>query len=1293
MYKQPKVLQGRNKLLDNLDLEIIYYLQFILMKKVKQLLFSSLLCVWGFSGFAQMTTVIDNGVAGSDTHEAGPIYRSSSSSTYYASRYAYLYTQAELASFGILPGHIITSLGWKKSNTTFSNAPAKFRVYLDYTASTDYGASSQPWATLNATAVLSYENLAFLVPATNDPNFMEVTLDVPFVYMGGSISVQTEWDMTGASSPASSGAFSWMTNTIADRSYGICNSSYSGTYMDVLSSTYNSIGYLTDLRPIMKVGYILGTPCNGTPTPGTIQVNASAVCAGESVSLSTSGVSFEMGFAYQWQSSTDGITWANIANATSASANVQVSQNMNFRRRIVCTNSNDTSYTSSVFVSIKPFTDCYCASNATSASYSDITSITYAGITTPTTAACSAYTNNTNIVFNAAINVPSSFSIIADNCSGTSNYSTVNKVYIDLNQNGSFSDPGEMVFAMVSPTSGVAIQGDITIPVGALTGLTGMRVVSEHGSSLSTGTPCGTYTYGETEDYLIQIAPQPANEIKLVSIDSPSFSACTFSNNILTTVKNNGSDTLKNFDFLINLGGLNYPAIAWTGAIAPGATQQVQVPSMFAFNNGDTLSVTVANPNFTPDITSDNNIGFRTYLSLSGNYKVGYGQTNLSIKEFADIETAVQMIYQIGVCDTVYLNIKDGVYSTTPYQLVGNYHNYNSNNLVVFQSESKNAQNVTLEYANTSSINYLVQLNNTRGWSFNHITFKPLGTSYRIAFELSNATSNIYIDSCRFIGSTSTTGAGSYSGSTSAIRSTSSAGETDIYIRDNYFSHFSTAVYMYGSSSSYDKNIFVTNNKMENIFNCPVYLHYVDNFQFEGNSVKMAKQTGYGSSTNYLAYINYSTQFNINRNTFETDTTNSGIYVYYSNSGTNTNKITNNFYYNGSNLHGAFVRVSSSSNGLEIVNNSISTKTNNTTYGVIDIDGGLNIKVLNNNISAVGTQEIFNFSSLSPLSKVNNNNLYKPSGIYVKVGPTNYNSLADWNAASAFDSSSISVNPLFNGADLHTCVSDLKDAGSNYAIGLDIDGDVRTGKPDIGADEFFGITSNFIDQDSIIKCASITVDIHSLVSNTLTYSWAPNGETSSSIVVNTPGTYILNVQSSCGAMADTIVVENIPALTPIFSLAGSYGLAAIIQNTTQNALSYSWNFGDGATSTDKNPTHVYAATGSYPVMLTVVGECETVTSTQIFNAVALSTESLDNGKISLYPNPSQSFLNIQFDNINLGESNIRIIDMSGKIVMSEQYVLNNGSIITLDIAGLTPGIYQVAVISEVGVKQMKFVKQ
>lgn len=42
-------------------------------------------------------------------------------------------------------------------------------------------------------------------------------------------------------------------------------------------------------------------------------------------------------------------------------------------------------------------------------------------------------------------------------------------------------------------------------------------------------------------------------------------------------------------------------------------------------------------------------------------------------------------------------------------------------------------------------------------------------------------------------------------------------------------------------------------------------------------------------------------------------------------------------------------------------------------------------------------------------------------------------------------------------------------------------------------------------------------------------------------------------------------------------------------NLSSNAISYHWDFGDGTNSTEKNPSHIYTAPGSYLVVLTVIG--------------------------------------------------------------------------------------------------------
>ena len=81
------------------------------------------------------------------------------------------------------------------------------------------------------------------------------------------------------------------------------------------------------------------------------------------------------------------------------------------------------------------------------------------------------------------------------------------------------------------------------------------------------------------------------------------------------------------------------------------------------------------------------------------------------------------------------------------------------------------------------------------------------------------------------------------------------------------------------------------------------------------------------------------------------------------------------------------------------------------------------------------------------------------------------------------------------------------------------------------------------------------------------------------------------------------IPTNNPA--PGFSFTNA-GLVVTFTNTSQYCDSYSWDFGDGATSTDENPVHTYATDGFYNVVLS--GTNENGTSTFV-DALFLSVNS------------------------------------------------------------------------------------
>jgi PKD repeat protein len=97
-------------------------------------------------------------------------------------------------------------------------------------------------------------------------------------------------------------------------------------------------------------------------------------------------------------------------------------------------------------------------------------------------------------------------------------------------------------------------------------------------------------------------------------------------------------------------------------------------------------------------------------------------------------------------------------------------------------------------------------------------------------------------------------------------------------------------------------------------------------------------------------------------------------------------------------------------------------------------------------------------------------------------------------------------------------------------------------------------------------------------------------------VYNAPGLYTVSLTAYLGMANDTMTrVQYIAVGTPTFPTAYFDALPlSVCTNTDVNFYNQSinftssfWDFGDGGTSTDENPIHQYADTGSYDVTLTV----------------------------------------------------------------------------------------------------------
>jgi PKD repeat protein len=101
------------------------------------------------------------------------------------------------------------------------------------------------------------------------------------------------------------------------------------------------------------------------------------------------------------------------------------------------------------------------------------------------------------------------------------------------------------------------------------------------------------------------------------------------------------------------------------------------------------------------------------------------------------------------------------------------------------------------------------------------------------------------------------------------------------------------------------------------------------------------------------------------------------------------------------------------------------------------------------------------------------------------------------------------------------------------------------------------------------------------------------------------GNYTVYVKNPSGCISSsTINLTNSNGSLPIsvFSYLQN-GSLVNFTNLSQNATSYLWNFGNGVTSTQTNPTYTYPNSGNYVVTLSSINSCGTVTSQQNVNVV------------------------------------------------------------------------------------------
>lgn len=134
-------------------------------------------------------------------------------------------------------------------------------------------------------------------------------------------------------------------------------------------------------------------------------------------------------------------------------------------------------------------------------------------------------------------------------------------------------------------------------------------------------------------------------------------------------------------------------------------------------------------------------------------------------------------------------------------------------------------------------------------------------------------------------------------------------------------------------------------------------------------------------------------------------------------------------------------------------------------------------------------------------------------------------------------------------------------------------------------------------------------------------------------------------------------------------------------NTSTNGTSYVWDFGDGATSTDINPTHTYSTVGNFNVILTVTNCGISKQTNQFINL--LSIDEFESNNFSIYPNPVTDFLKIK------SKEETFSIEIYNSI---SQLIFQDENINEIDVSKYDSGIYFIKITENSKTETYRFIK-
>ncbi|WNY23344.1 hypothetical protein MmiHf6_06510 [Methanimicrococcus hongohii] len=248
--------------------------------------------------------------------------------------------------------------------------------------------------------------------------------------------------------------------------------------------------------------------------------------------------------------------------------------------------------------------------------------------------------------------------------------------------------------------------------------------------------------------------------------------------------------------------------------------------------------------------------------------------------------------------------------------------------------------------------------------------------------------------------------------------------------------------------------------------------------------------------------------------------------------------------------------------------------------------------------------------------------------------PTKYS----WDFGDGTTSSEKSPTHVYNSTGTYTVSLTVSNEFSN---------DTKTSKSliNVGTAPYVFFTAN-----GTINSKQVVFTSHGSVSDSTAFKWDfGDGKTSSeknpTHTYSSTGTYNVTLTASNSYGTFNYTLRNVTITNTLkadFTASNNQGSSPLKVNFTDETVgsgstsTYLWNFGDGTTSTDKNPSHTYNRTGTYTVALTVTNPCGATDS--VVKTSYVSVGNVPVADFSGTPTSGVGPLSVQFTDKSQGSS-------------------------------------------------------